>query len=420
MNPMTANRFSRRPWRPTGFSALFIRCLPAFSLVLSLLVPAAWGQGSGVVQGRLVNKTDASIIPADVDLDVVGLGGGMSILKSGKSDKAGRFRIDGLPTDQPVMIRVNYKDINYHGRVDFGASGTAAVEIPVYEPTTSMAGIRMDRASFALQLTGSGLRSIEFYSFANNSNPPRSYMNMEGNFRFSKAPGITEPPKMSVTGPGSPMPLSQSPLESADGRYYYSLYPLRPGATAFEVDQLLPYKDNTYTFRKTFYYDVDSFEIGVIPKDITVTGTGLVKQQTDPQRNFAVYQAGPVRAGTEVVWTISGGTPVAEPAPAETQGEARVRNMPTMVSQNALILGPLLLIGFVVVLWYAVNHLSEEGGKPDESRSRALKQRRDQLLNYLASLDHQFENKLLERREYVRQREHGKRQLRRVSLLLQK
>jgi hypothetical protein len=94
--------------------------------------------------------------------------------------------------------------------------------------------------------------------------------------------------------------------------------------------------------------------------------------------------------------------------------------MPTMVAQNALILGPLLLIGFVVVLWYAVNHISEGGSRTDEIRARELKQRRDQLLNYLASLDHQYENQAIERREYVRQREQGKRQLRRISILLGK
>jgi hypothetical protein len=95
--------------------------------------------------------------------------------------------------------------------------------------------------------------------------------------------------------------------------------------------------------------------------------------------------------------------------------------MPTLVGQNTLVIGPLVLLGLVVVLWFAVNRIPEAAGPNPDPRARELKSRREQLLNYLASLDNQFENQTLERREYLRQREQGKRQLRRIiSLLLKK
>ncbi len=417
---MAMNPFRRRASRGRRLKASLAGSLLACGLGLGLFSSAGRAQGSGIVEGRLINKTNPSILPAGVDLDVVGLGGGMSILKSAKTDKAGRFKINGLPTDTPMLIQASYRDVNYHGQVRFDASGKAEVEIAVYETTTSMAGIRLDSARYAFQRSGDGLRSMELYSFNNETSPPRSYMNTGGNFRFDKAPGIAEPPKMNVTGPGSAMPLIESPLESQDGQYYYSLYPLRPGITTFEIDQQLPYTGGTYTFKKKFYYDVDSFEIGVIPQDMTVTGAGLVKLQTDPKRNFSVYQGGPVKAGTEVVWTFAGGTPVVEPSPTESRGETSVTHMPDTIARNALILGPLVLIGFVAVLWYAVNRIPEESAQARDSRIKELKMRRDQLLNYLAALDSQYENQALERRQYVRQREQGKRQLRRISLLLKK
>ncbi len=417
---MVLNPFFGGALRRRRLKASLAGPLLACSVTLGLLFPGVRAQGSGVVEGRLVNKTNPSILPASVDLDVVGLGGGMSILKSAKTDKAGRFRIEGLPTDSPMMIRANYRDVNYHGQVHFDASGKAEVEIPVYETTTSMAGIKLDGARFAFQRSGDGLHSMEIYSFNNETSPPKSYMNMEGNFRFSKDAGITDPPKMNVTGPGFPMPLIQSPLESQDGQYYYSLYPLRPGVTTFEIDQQLPYPAGTYTLKKKFYNDVNSYEIGVIPQDMTVTGAGLAKLQTDPKRNFSVYQGGPVKAGAELVWTFSGGTPVVEPSPAETRGETRVEHVPDTIARNALILGPLVLIGFVVVLWYAVHRIPEESAQARDARIKELRMRRDRLLNFLATLDSQYENKALERRQYVRQREQGKRQLRRISLLLKK
>ncbi len=394
------------------------RVFPAFALLL-LSVPWSNAQGNGVVEGKLINGTDPSIVARGVDLDIVGLGGGMRILKSVTTDLAGKFRAEGLPTDIPVLIRANYKSVNYNERVNFDAAGKAAVAITVYETTTSMAGIRTQDVRLGIQLNGDQLGVLENWSFNNGSKPPRTYMNMEGDFRFSKAAGILEPPKLSAQGPGAPMPLRESALESPDGQTYYNLFGMRPGVTTFEVDESLPYKDKNYTFRKKFYYDVDSYQIAVIPSDMNISGEGLTKVQTDAQRNFSLYTGGPVKAGTEVVWTISGGTPVPEAA-ADASGESKVKPMPTDVGRSALIVGPLLLIGFIVVLWLAVNTLPQAGSAGQDSRIKELRARRDQLLNFLATLDHQAENQALDQRDYRTRRELGRRQLRRIALLLKK
>ena len=74
---------------------------------------------------------------------IVGLGGGMSVVKSSTTDAGGKYRVDGLPTDSPLMVRAGYKSVNYHGRVNFDASGKARVDIEVFEPTTSLQGITL-------------------------------------------------------------------------------------------------------------------------------------------------------------------------------------------------------------------------------------------------------------------------------------
>ena len=395
--------------------------LPAVFFLAFLALPHAFGQGTGVVEGRLINKTDPSLGAAHVDLDVLAFAGGLGIIKSVTTDSAGKFRVDGLPTDQMLLVRANYKGANYIGRVNFDASGKAFLEIEIYETTTSMKDIQAEGFRVAFQLTGDRLQSLQTISFNNQTKPPRTLMNMEGNFRFSKAPGIQEPPKMSVTGPGAPMPLVQSPLESPDGQSYYSLYPLRPGITTFEIHEALPYTNRSYTYHKKFYQDVGAIQIGVMPQDVAVSGDGLNKVEADPQKNFAVYTIGPVKAGTEVTWTFSGGTPIAEPADAATQnaGESKVKPIPTSVGQNALVIGPLLLMGMIVALWYAFNQIQARSPNSD-LRTKELRERREQLLNSLANLDNRYEGQSLERREYLRQRELGKRQLRRISLLLKK
>jgi hypothetical protein len=392
---------------------------------LSPVCGSLFSQENGVIEGRLVNGTDPARPAAKISLEAISPAAGMNVLKTAETDTSGRFRLEGLPTDQPLLLRATYKSVNYNGQVVFDAGGKATMDIKVYEPTASMAGIQAEGVRMAFQLTGDHLESMETVAFNNQSNPPRTFTRTDGAFRFAKAPGLLEPPRVDVIGPGSTMPVTQSALESADGKSYYTLYPLRPGVTTFEIQQQLPYTGNTYTYRKTFFHDVSSYDIGVIPADMALSGENLKKVQTDTQRNFAVYSGGPIKSGAEVVWNFRGGTPV----PLQTtpdgmaenagSGAGEVKNIPDTVGLNALILGPLLLIGFLVVLWYGYNQLQLVSGASD-AQTGELRRHREQLLNFIADLDVRRENNLVKQREYVRQRESGKRQLRRIAALLKK
>jgi hypothetical protein len=316
------------------------------------------------------------------------------------------------------MLRVNYKDVNYHRQFSFGANGKATVNIEVCEPTSSMKDIEVVENRMAYQMAGDQLISLEVVTFNNKTRPPRTFMNPEGNFRFSKPAGITEPPEIKVTAPGSSMPVVQAPLESPDGQSYYSLYPLKPGVTSFEVQQRLPYSNRTYVYKKTFYQDIGPVDIGVMPSDMVMSGRGLTRISTDTQQNFSVYRSEPIKAGTEVTWTFSGGTAIPQTQSAEGGSESSVEAKPDYIRSNALIIGPLLLLGFILVLWYAFNRGPKDAPKTPGQRTRGLKGQQDQLLSAIAELDHRHEMNAIGRQEYLRKREENKRQLRRISLLL--
>jgi len=387
-------------------------------LLLTLSMPVVYAQQKGVVEGRVVNATDPSIVARSVELDIVELGEGMRILKTAVTDSSGRFRVDGLPESGRLMLRVNYKDVNYHRQFSPNAGGKTTADIEVYEPTTSMKDIEIGKTRMAFQSTGGQLVSLETITFNNRTKPPRTHMNPEGNFRFSKLPGIVEPPTMRVTAPGSTMPLVQAPLESPDGQSYYSQYPLKPGTTVFEVQQVLPYSTQTYAYKKMFYQDVAALDIAVMPSDMVLSGQGLTKISTDAQQNFSIYRSSPIKAGTEVTWTFSGGTSAPQTKSAETGGELSVEARPDVIRRNALIIGPLLLLGFVLILWYAFNRGATDSQKTPAQRTRGLKERRERLLNAIAELDRRHELNAVNRSDFLRQREEIKRQLRRISLLL--
>jgi len=380
---------------------------------------AALAQGKGVVEGRLLDGTNPSVVARGVEIEVLTLGGGMSVIQTATTDALGKFRFEGLPVDAPMMIRANYKGVNYHSPLGFDKAGKAQVAITVFEPTLSMKDIRLEDVRMVFQATADQLKAVETVIF-NNQTRPRTFTNPEGNFRFSKAPGIVEPPEIEITSAGSSMPLVQSALESADGKSYYSLYPLKPGLTTFTVQQLLPYSRRSYTFAKKFYQDVGPIDIGVIPQDMVLSGSGLAKIQEDPQKAFAVYRSAPIKAGSTVVWTFSGGTAAPESGASESSGGHSVTEVPNWVGRNTLAIGPLLLMGFILVLWYAFNHFQDGSQKAADIRIRQLKERWEQLLDSVADLDRRFESRSVGRQEFLAEREKHKRELRRIFLLLKK
>lgn len=320
------------------------------------MLPATFAQQKGVVEGRLLNRTNPSNFPGNVELEVLELSAGMGIIRVENTDSTGRFRIENLPEDQPLMIRAIYQGANYHSMVGFDSSGKAEVDIEVFESTSSLDDLEVAESQMAFQAVGDQLQLLETYTITNNSNPPRTCANPEGNFRISKPPGILEPPRIRVTAPGSSMPVTQTALESPDGQSYYTLYPLRPGTTQFAVEQLLPYTNRSYTYTKEFYFDMGSVNIGVLPMDVVLSGQDVKKIQTNSQENFSVYMSPPVKAGTKVEWTFSGGTPVSPTASSQAAGGSTVQALPNFVGRNTFIIGPFLLMGFILVLWYAYNH----------------------------------------------------------------
>jgi len=391
-------------------------------LILSCLLiqSTAPAQQNGVVEGRVINGTDPAIIPAGVPLEVVSLSGGMGIIRSAETDAGGRFRIEGLPVDQMLMVRAIYRDTNYHKQFTFDNSGRADIEIEVFEATTSMDGIAVEEYQMVFQAEGSHLQMLDTVLIRNGTIPAKTFMDPEGNFRFSKAPDILSLPQIRFTAPGASLPVVQSVLESPDGQSYYSLYPLRPGKTSVEVFQTVPYENRKYTYLKRFYYPVPSIQIGVIPMDMEVLGRGLTKVQTDPDKNIAVYRSEPVEAGTEVQWIFSGGTPVTAQDTSAPEPESGIRPAPNAVARNAMVVGPLLLMGFILVLWYANNRAGDDIPATAASQKRQLLKRREALLDHLADLDRKYAARSTDQRDYLRQREEGKRMLRRITLLLKK
>src|SRR4029077_17136618 len=153
---------------------------------------------AGAVSGVIHNGTNGNKVAAGVDVLLIQLQGGMSVVANTKSDSDGRYHFDNPGIGQgPMLIRAVYRGVLFHQPL---TPGTSTVDVTVYEPTTNPAAIEVPLRLLVFQPNGDHLMVGEEYSIQKHSNPPAAYFKQEGNFEFTIPKGA-ELDQVSTFGP---------------------------------------------------------------------------------------------------------------------------------------------------------------------------------------------------------------------------
>jgi hypothetical protein len=284
--------------------------------VLALLLFASAAARAGTVSGVVHNGTNNNKIAPGVDVLLIQLQGGMSVVASTKTGADGRFHFDNPGIGQgPMLIRAVYRGVFFHQPL---TPGTANVDVTVYEPTTNPAAIQVPLRLLVFQPNGDKLMVGEEYSIQNNSNPPAAYFKQDGNFEFTIPQGA-EIDQVSTFGP-SGMPVRQGTIDKGKGRYAIS-YAFQPGQNGVRISYIVPYTGNQAQIRETSTYDAQRVLL-VIPPTMQVASAGFNAAGTE--QGFNVFSKESLKAGTGFDVTVSG----TAPPPAE----ASASNAPDQVN----------------------------------------------------------------------------------------
>jgi len=276
------------------------------ALLLLVSVAAQAGTVSGVVH----NGTNNNKTAAGVDVLLIQLQGGMSVVASTKTDADGRFHFDNPGIGQgPMLIRAVYRGVFFHQPL---TPGTSNVDVTVYEPTTNPAAIQVPLRLLVFQPNGDKLMVGEEYSIQNNSNPPAAYFKQDGNFEFTIPQGA-DLDQVSTFGP-SGMPVRQGTIDKGKGRYAIS-YAFQPGQNGVRISYIIPYTGNQAQIRESSTYDAQRVLL-VIPPTMQVASAGFNAAGTE--QGFAVFSKESVKAGTGFDVTVSG----TAPPPAEASASS--------------------------------------------------------------------------------------------------
>jgi len=279
------------------------------SVVVLLLLASAAAQ-AGTVSGVVHNGTNNNKIAPGVDVLLIQLQGGMSVVASTKTDADGRFHFDNPGIGQgPMLIRAVYRGVFFHQPL---TPGTSNVDVTVYEPTTNPAAIQVPLRLLVFQPNGDKLMVGEEYSIQNNSNPPAAYFKQDGNFEFTIPQGA-EIDQVSTFGP-SGMPVRQGTIDKGKGRYAIS-YAFQPGQNGVRISYIVPYTGNQAQIRESSTYDAQRVLL-VIPPTMQVSSAGFNAAGTE--QGYNVFSKESLKAGSGFDVTVSG----TAPPPAEASASS--------------------------------------------------------------------------------------------------
>lgn len=347
------------------------------ALIAALFFLVSATAHAGTVSGVVHNGTNNNKAAAGVDILLIQLQGGMSVVANTKTDSDGRYHLDNPGIGQgPMLIRAVYRGVFFHQPL---TPGTSTVDVTIYEPTTNPSAIQVPLRLLVFQPNGDKLMVGEEYSIQNNSNPPAAYFKQDGNFEFTIPQGA-ELDQVSTFGP-SGMPVRQGTIDKGKGRYAIA-YAFQPGQNGVRISYILPYSGNKAAFHESSTYDAQRALL-VAPPTMQVASAGFSAAGTE--QGFNVFSKESLKVGMGFDVTVSGTAPPPADAtassapPDQTNGresspETKIETAPARIGDERWILlgglAAIFALGVVLLLRQPVPEVAAAPASPAAPKGR--------------------------------------------------
>lgn len=382
--------------------------LSPFCVVCLLGTSSVLVAAGGNISGQVVNGTTGAPV-ANQTLQLLMPRGGMQQVATATTDASGHFAIadSSLATDSFYLLQATYQDVSYHAPVKFNDRGQAQADITVYDSTRTPPPLRISSARIVVNADGSKIHIQEMFAVRNSSEPPRSFLNVDGTVLFH-LPKTASEPNAAVAGIMN-MPLPQPVNPGKGPGDYYIQYALKPGVTVAMIAYDADYSTGKLDLADSVGYPVDSVELLVSPSNLSVDSSLFKPAGSDAESGSARYIAENLASNAELAANISGEAAAGQATaggPAAGQGEAEVKTVPNSMTR----MGGLLLACFLLVLLWGLGvRVAKEWPKwkaqqSASQRQKALEAEVDSLFNSLADLDDLFEAKKIAEKPYWKER----------------
>lgn len=370
-----------------------LKAHPLFIAVLSIATYAA------DITGAVTNKTTGKPA-ANAQVSLLKLEGGMQEIARGTSDAQGRFTIQ-FPDDRAMhLVRVNYRNVNYHRPAP---PGTTSVEVDVYDASDKVDGIKQTFDIVRVEADATTLRITEDFVVENNSRPPRTLVAPNA-FEVKLPEGATLDQAMAA-GPGG-MAVRVAPVQTNEPNKYAFLFPIRPGEANFRVMYTMPYSGSAQ-LRPTLLRAAENYAVSV-PKSMSLKpGAGSRLEQKGDEMGMTVFVAADAQPGQDLSYSISGtgAVPQSDAGGQSSAGPPRpgggignpINTPDPLTKYRWWIIGGLVLAmvagaGFVMSRADApakIAAASSQGGLLEAIKEELFELERDRMQGKIADADYQ-------------------------------
>ena len=235
-----------------------------------------------------------------------------------------------------------------------------------------------------------------YFEIRNNSNPPRTWHNQKGTFRFYIPENIAEDISVSINA--GTMPITVEPVETSEKNIYITDYAVKPGNTNVSIAYTVAYQDERLDFHFPVLYALDEMNLFVAPTDVAVLVPDLKRQEVDPAQGFSYYLGTNFAVGKTLEIKLAGGS-VRAPAAQQSQNQQTVTDLHPAIVEFTIpvFLSFSILLIFGTVLLVQLDRIERQKVSSKKQIHENLTIQRDQLIAEIAVWDTRFaENKITE------------------------
>jgi len=309
-------------------------------LIVQLLVSVSF---AGDLRVNIINGTTSEPGKAD-RVALLDLTAGMSEIASATDVTKSMTFSDVASTGQnQYLVRATLGGVNYSAMfVPTPGVNAWETSLTVYESSETVHGLKASVPFFVIYGFEDKLKIQKRIVLENISVPPVTLNSTPGIAKVHIPNNVTE--LDNLTFKSGSMPIRTSPIDTDSGQVIPN--PIKPGVSEIDVEYNVPYDPVGTDYSELVSYDIEHFHVYVMPIGLQVTAPGLSREGTDQQNGLAIYAIEGVKAGTNLVFNVSGaGMPESGPAEQEQQ-----QNSGRIVIENRIDASVELAIAGVLIM----------------------------------------------------------------------
>jgi len=310
-------------------------------LIVQLLVSVSF---AGDLRVNIINGTTNEPGKAD-RVALLDLTAGMAEIASANDVIKSMTFSDVASTGQnQYLVRATLGGVNYSAMfVPTPGVNAWETSLTVYESSETVHGLKASVPFFVIYGFEDKLKIQKRIVLENISVPPVTFNSTPGIAKVHIPKDVIE--LDNLTFKSGSMPVRTSPIDTDFGQVIPN--PIKPGVSEIDMEYNVAYDPNGTDYSELVSYDIEHFHVYVMPIGLQVTAPGLSREGTDQENGLAIYAIEGVKAGTNLVFNVSGaGMPESGPAEQEQQQQ----NTGRIVIENRIDASVELAIAGVLIL----------------------------------------------------------------------